>query len=411
MTNHAICLLALLAVGCAGAAKPAASQPPVEPVEPVPTASLVAADNRFGARLFGELFREEPGKNIFISPPSIALALAMAWNGAAGETRSAMATALGLEGVSPAEVNPANAARLAALRDGDAEVTLEVANSIWSRRGIPLAGDFVKTNRDYYGAEAAELDFGTPEAVATINRWVSDRTRGRIPGIISRLAPEDVMVLLNAVYFKGAWTDAFKPEFTRERDFTLAGGTKKPCPMMARSGDFQYRDGDGFQAARLAYGEGGYAMYLLLPAGGVGALVDRLAAGELGDWTGELAKRKGEVVLPRFRLEYAKRLNDVLRRLGMDIAFDPARADFRGMLGAEIDMPFFISEVMHKSFVEVNEEGTEAAAATAVTMTMTAMPVEQERFSLVCDRPFICLIRDDRSGAILFLGVVNDPTE
>ncbi|MFO7674807.1 MAG: serpin family protein [bacterium] len=411
MIRSATCLLAAaLVANCAGGArKPEVEDRPA--AGPVEMAKVVEVGNRFGLRLFEELVAEAPGANLFISPPSIALALAMAWNGARGETRAAMAEALGLGGLDPAEVNRASAALLAAFATGDDKVTLDIANSLWSRRGIPLAEEFVKTNADYYGARAAELDFGSPEAVRTINDWVSDRTRGRIPDIIGRLQPEDVLVLLNAVYFKGAWTDAFDPEFTREREFAAAGGAKKPWPMMARSAEFRYREGDGFQAVRLGYGAGDIAMYVLLPEGPPAGLAARLAPGEFARWAGELRMRRGEVVLPRFRLEYAKKLNDALKRVGMDIAFDPARADFHGMLGAEIDMPFFISEVMHKSFVEVSEEGTEAAAATSVTLTLTAMPVEEERFRMVCDRPFLYAIRDDRSGALLFAGVLNDPSE
>ncbi|HDR00290.1 MAG TPA: serpin family protein [candidate division WOR-3 bacterium] len=401
----------LLTAGCAASPRPVADQAEPDnepPAEPVPAELLVEAGNRFGIRLFGELYAEAPEKNVFISPPSIALALAMAWNGARGETREAMAAALDLAGLEPAGVGAGHAVLLAAMPTGEGDVTLEIANSLWSRRGFPFAERYLKTVAGQYDARLAELDFGSPEAVETINRWVRDRTRGRIEDIISRLNPDDVLVLLNAVYFKGAWTDAFEPGLTAEREFTGAAGKVQRGMMMARDGDFRYRAGDGFQMARLPYGEGDIAMYLLLPEQSGAPAADRLTAEEITRWAGEMRTMKGEVVLPRFKLEYARRLNDPLKRLGMDAAFDPARADFGGMVAPDAGFSLFISEVMHKSFVEVNEEGTEAAAATSVTVTLTSMPPREERFRMVCDRPFIYLIRDDRTGALLFLGVLNE---
>ncbi|MFO7639653.1 MAG: serpin family protein [bacterium] len=406
MCRAIILSVLLTAAGCAGSAKPAAEAEP--PAEPVPAERLVEAGNRFGIRLFTELREEAPEANLFISPPSIALALAMAWNGAQGETREAMAAALELAGLDPAGVSRANADLLEALRTGDEEVTLEIANSLWVRRGIPLGKEFVRVNAEHYEARLAELDFGSPEAVETINRWVSDRTRGRIPDIISRLNPDDVLVLLNAVYFKGAWTEAFEPGLTSEREFTSAAGATQRGPMMAKNGEFQYREADGFQAVRLPYGGGDIAMYVLLPGDDLAGLAGRLEPGEIERWAVEMRTMKGELVLPRFKLEYAQKLNEVLKRVGMEVAFDPARADFSGMVEPGANLALFISEVMHKSFVEVNEEGTEAAAATSVTVTLTAMPVQEERFRMVCDRPFIYLIRDDRTGALLFLGALNE---
>ena len=235
-----------LLTGCAGASRPASEQAGAEePVVPVPVERLVEAGNRFGGRLFAELYAEAPEKNLFVSPPSVALAMAMAMNGARGETRQAMAAALELTGLDPAGVGAGNAALLAGLPTGEGDVTLEIANSLWSRRGFPLAEEFVKANARDYDARLAELDFGRPEAVETINRWVRDRTRGRIEDIISRLSPDDVLVLLNAVYFKGAWTDAFEPGLTAEREFTSAAGKVQRGPMMAKDGELRYGETDG----------------------------------------------------------------------------------------------------------------------------------------------------------------------
>jgi serpin B len=362
-----------LVMGCAGtgtAATPPA-EPAPEPPDPALVGQLVRQDNRFGIELFQQLFQAEPGKNLFISPTSIAMALAMTWNGADGETRDAMALTLGFEGVAEPDVNKANRFLLESLRSADEDVQLEVANSNWGREGIPFSDEFKKTNSLSYRAK---------------------------------------MFLINAVYFKGRWTAEFDKKLTQDRDFHRADGSVKSHPMMRREDKYRYLETDDLQAIRLPYGEDRFALYVFLPGSeqGLAEFVDQLTPETLDDRLMRMHRRKGEIVLPKFKHEYEQNLNTVLGALGMDIAFDPGRADFYRMLDSPIDMAFYISEVLHKTFVEVNEEGTEAAAVTSVRMTLTALPPDED-FQMTVDRPFFYMIRDDESGAVLFMGVVTEP--
>jgi serpin B len=241
-----------------------------------------------------------------------------------------------------------------------------------------------------------------------------------------------VLLLINAVYFKGKWTEQFDKTLTSAQEFYLPSGSVKQHPMMRRKADYRYYAGEGFQLANLPYGDGRVSMLVFLPARrepeeptreqkgnvtsaylakAVSDLAERLTPANWQRWQDSMRTMEGDVVLPRFKLEYEKTLNKPLSDLGMEIAFDPARANFSRMLPAEIDMPFYISEVKHKSFVEVNEEGTEAAAVTSVKMTMTAMPVEKKTFTMTVDRPFLYAIVDHKSGAVLFLGAVFEPKQ
>lgn len=385
---------------------------PEDSIQMPAAARVASADNEFGVRLLRELCRTEPEQNVSISPLSVAMALGLTYNGARAETKQAMAQVLGLEGIDAPELAMDNAALLAALASADPKVVLEIANSLWARRGIPLAEPFIQASEAYYEAEVSELDFSDPEAPALVNDWVAHKTHGRIKKVLDRVRAEDVLFLLNAVYFKGAWTNAFDTKLTRERDFHLPGGRTISHPMMSQSGEYRYRRGDGFKAVSLPYGNGRVSMYVFLPDQGssLKTLVGRLKGATVEDWLGQMRLVPGDVVLPKLKLEYTRSLVKPLSTLGMAVAFDPAKADFEGMLPAPIDMPFYLNEVKHKTYVEVNEEGTEAAAVTEVGVALAAMPLEEERFAMVVDRPFLYLIQDNRTGAILFIGAVSDPT-
>src|SRR5499426_156435 len=222
--------------------------------------NLAAASNAFGFDLFQQLQRQGANKNVFFSPLSVSLALAMTYNGAAGETKKAMARALKIEGMNHSELNRASAELLKALKSADPKIELDIANSLWARGGMRFNEDFLARNRQYYGAEISTLDFNSPQSVATINRWVSDSTKGKISKIIDRIDPQQVMFLINAVYFKGQWQKRFEKTLTKEQPFHLLGGQQKPVPMMAQSGNYLYRRGDKFQAVSLPYGKGGVSL-------------------------------------------------------------------------------------------------------------------------------------------------------
>src|SRR5215813_8952725 len=248
---------------------------------------LVAANNRFGFELFNQLQLKDRGKNVFYSPLSVALALSMAYNGAAGETKEAMRRTLKTEGLGLDELNEASAALINSLRSSDPKVELAIANSLWARRGVKFIEDFLERNRQFFGAEVASLDFDAPSALTTINNWVSRNTESKIPSIINRIDPDHVMFLINAIYFKGQWEKKFKKELTKNEPFYPLSGPQKGVSMMSQSGDYQYYRGDKFQALRLFYGAKGASLDLFLPDknSSIDHILKRLSFEQCGECT------------------------------------------------------------------------------------------------------------------------------
>jgi serpin B len=366
----------------------------------------IIANASFAFKLFTELTKSNVEQNVFISPTSVALALAMVYNGARGETARALARTLELGEIGLEELNRANAALIESLRTLDPHVALTIANSLWAQQGITFAPDFLSRNQECYRAEIAALDFGDAQAAATINDWVKHNPGGKIETIVDQIDRSAIMVLINAIYFKGRWAKPFDPRRTRELPFTLPGGHRKQHPMMAQTGKFDYYAIQGFQAISLPYGAGRASMYIFLPEqrSSLRAFRRELSHKSWDTWLRHFRPAEGTLVLPRFKLAYESTLNDALKALGIGIAFDGRRADFSGMF-ADSKPSANIDEVKHKTFVEVNEEGTEAAAATAIGMIrMTMAP--QRNFSMIVDRPFFCAIRDNLTGALLFLGAM-----
>jgi len=374
-----------------------------------PEKALAAAQTSFGFKLFSNLTGEEPADNVFISPASVAFALAMTWNGAAGETREAMSRALELKGMDLDHVNQASLALKNTLQQADPTVQLHIANSLWAKKGLEFKPDFMDRNRRFFNAEVAALNFADPGSPATINDWVGRNTAGKITKIIERIDSNSILFLINAIYFKGRWTAEFKKELTTQRPFTPANGSPVQVPMMTQSGSFQYHETPEFQAISLPYGNRRWNMRIFLPTPGrtLPQFLKSLTPSNWDTWMRSFKKRDGDISLPRYRIEYEKALNDPLKSLGMDVAFDRSRADFSGMI--ETSERAYINQVKHKTFVEVNEEGTEAAAATSVGVSVTSFEPPSERFRMVVDRPFFCAIRDDQTGTILFLGAINNP--
>jgi serine protease inhibitor len=366
-------------------------------------ARVVAAQGDFGFRLFSELLEEEAG-NVVLSPFGLFLPLAVSYAGSCGETQKSMALALGLEGLGLCEVQEGHAALLESLREDDPGVLFHKACALWVRQGLPVREGFLSESRAYYGTEVESLDFTQPKALEAVNGWVREHTEGKIEQILERIDPETLLVVTSAVFFRGTWTVAFERDRTAPGPFFLPGGGKKTCPFMTRSGVYRYLKGEDFQAVAIPYGrEGRFKMYLFLPDPGVG-LEDFIRSLSWERWEAlvqRFREREGTVSLPRFRLAYgAKELRDVLKRLGMGPALVPG-ADFCNLLEGEA----YISSVVHQAFVEVNEEGTEASAASAVVVSRGM----GETFTLVANHPFFFAIRDDRTGALLFLGGVFDP--
>ncbi|WP_420615122.1 serpin family protein [Candidatus Palauibacter sp.] len=362
---------------------------------------LIAASNRFAFGLLAQANR--PGDNLFLSPLSASMALGMTMNGASGETWNQMRDALGFGSLAEEEINASYKSLLELLVGLDPSVETAIGNSVWTRQGFPVHAEFLDAVREAFGAEVAELDFANPSASTQINEWVRTATRGRIEDIVPKVIPSAVvMYLINAIYFKGSWTLQFDPSDTRAETFHLDDGSTRTVPLMNLRSDFPYQENDRFQAVDLPYGGRAFSMTVLLPHHGVSVddLAASLDAGEWEDIAAGFRDRDLQVSLPRFRMAYERTLNDDLHALGMVDAFSPA-ADFSRLSPAGV----WISEVKQKSWVDVNEEGTEAAAATVVTV------VESAGIELRADRPFLFFIRERLSGTILFAGKLATPPE
>ncbi|UCD24539.1 MAG: serpin family protein [Gemmatimonadota bacterium] len=385
----------------------------IGPIEDLPRAlsvaerQLIEADNRFAFGLFVQVNRQEGDKNIFISPLSVAMALGMTYNGAAGTTREAMQQVLELQGMDLQEVNESYRSLIELLRDLDPAVRFMIANSIWYRNTLTFEQEFLDLNRQYFDAEVSALDFGDPGSVDVINSWVQENTMDKIDRIVEPpIDPLTIMFLINAIYFKGDWTQQFDKDLTEDAPFTLKDGSLATVDMMSHDEEVPIRyavDGD-LQIVDLAYGGRAYSMTIVLPASAqdIDTVVAGLNQTQWNGWIAALDSTSRYISLPKFKLEYELSLNDVLKAMGMEIAFSDI-ADFTEMYGPG---GAYISKVKHKTFVDVNEEGTEAAAVTSVEISLTSigpMPI-------VVDRPFLFAIRENLSGAILFMGKIVDPS-
>lgn len=367
---------------------------------------LAAADGDFGFRLLNQLTKNQPTGNIFISPFSISEALMLTMNGAGGQTRADLANALGMSALTQDQVNAANSLLLPSLTNPDPQVQISIANALWAERGMPLNPKFVASSKNFYDADASTLDFASPDAAAIINAWVSRNTQGKIPTLVE---PSDLAgaaaVLTNAVYFHGKWQSQFSKTETQNGPFYVKKGSVKSVPLMLQEGRFSYLDNGTLQAINLPYGAGRMSLYVLLPKPGtdVSSAAQNLTQRNFSKWIGAMKPAQVKITLPRFKADYQARLKAPLIALGMGAAFAPT-ADFSpmGLKG------WYISEVIHKAVLDVDEQGTTAAAATGVIVTR-ALAVPNEPVEMRVDRPFICAIRDNSTGAILFAGVIRDP--
>lgn len=368
---------------------------------------LVSANTKFGFNLFSKLLVKDNNKNIFFSPSSIALALAMTYNGASGSTQESMGKALELQGMNLQQINSNYAELKASLENPDSQVTLNIANSLWADQNASLKPDFIQNNQDFYQAKLTNLNFADAGTPGIINNWVKENTQGKIEKIVENIDPDQVLFLLNAIYFKGSWTREFDQDKTAEFPFSLSSGEEKQHPMMSQSGDYKYYETEQFQAVNLPYGENGrVSFYVFLPKqnSNLKSFYQNLNAANWETWMSQFAKREGSVRLPRFKMDYEATLNDALSALGMEEAFSN-NANF-----SEMGNNLKISEVKHKTFVEVNEEGTEAAATTSVGIELTSATVpSQKPFKMIVNRPFFCAIRDNQTGSILFMGSIVEP--
>ena len=395
------CLAACSALGIKAMNKPNAAAVAADPG----VKAVAAANTDFGFRLLHTLDQSQPTGNVFFSPLSISSALTMTLNGAGGRTEQDMAKTLGLGAMSQDQVNKANGLLLPSLASPDPKVEVKIANALWAWRGVTLVPNFQERCHQFYDARAESLDFGSPEAVSTINNWVGENTEGKITHLVSQPdIASATAVLTNAIYFHGLWQTPFDKAATQSAPFMLAGGGEKMVPMMQQEGSFSYSETAEGQAVSLPYGDGRMSLYVLLPktARSAEALAKSL---DEKTWFARIAGMKPTsltVFLPRFKAEYSGHLRGPLSSLGMEAAFGHG-ADFRSMGLSDS----FIGDVIHKAVLDVDENGTTAAAATAVAVAAGAYLPPQTIMRV--DHPFFLAIRDNVTGTVLFEGVIRDP--
>ena len=367
--------------------------------------SLVNSSNKFGFDLFNEINKaEEQNKNIFVSPLSVSFALAMTYNGADNETKTAMEQALRLNGLTTDEINSSFKNIMNSLIGLDPKVTLDIANSIWYRENFHVEQNFIDVNKNYYNAEVNALDFASPQALDIINNWVASNTNNKIKTIINELSDQTVMILINAIYFKGNWKYKFEKDATETRPFYPADGTTKNVLMMQQEGNFNCMSNELFKAIELPYGDEKFSMLIMLPNHDktTNDIINELNDNNWNYWLNSFEKTEDiNVILPKFKFKYDKKLNDILKILGMEIAFS-ANADFSKINPLE---NLSISRVLHKTYVDVNEEGTEAAAVTAVVMDNCVGTANMFN----ANKPFVFAIKEKSTNSIIFIGRLANP--
>lgn len=377
---------------------------------------VVKANNDLGMKMFSRLAAGEAGKNMMISPLSISIAMAMVTNGATGENLDEMKEVLGFGEMELPDVNEQFAQLIASLVEADKDLVLEIADSVWMDDVFApdVKQDFVDVLTEFYDAAFFTEDFQDEATVGKINSWVSEKTHEKIDKVIDEIGPNTIMYLINAVYFKAAWTTSFDKESTYEGTFMLSDGSEGKADYMGFSYDQEvpdfysyssdWGDENGYSVVRLPYGRGVFAFYGIVPTydnkSNIDDFIAKIAENGFDSYISQLEERSFPVQLPKYKFAYEKSLVDVFKSLGMEKAF----AEGALMNIAEEPHAPFISDIYHKTFVEVNEEGTEAAAVTVVEVGENAMPS-----GFYANRPFVFVIRDDRTGSILFIGKVENP--
>ena len=372
------------------------------------SAKLIDADNAFGLEIFQKIRTASTNENLMISPLSISVALAMAYNGADTQTKTEMESAMKLAGLSTSEINGSYKMLIDALKSLDKDVTFEIANAIYYAKGFSVKSGFLDIIKTVYKAEISALDFSSSSAVSTINNWVAAKTHDKIKSIIDQLNPLDRMVLLNAIYFNGTWTKKFDKDGTHNLTFTKTNGSFMEVPMMNKTDSLKYTSNSLFRAVKLPYGKGQYNMIVVLPADGKNSR-DVISKFNAPNWTGWMEsfelKPNVEVTMPRFKFVFDSGLIEVLKLMGMHKAFQATIADFSKI--SDIDL--YISDIRHKSFIDVNETGTEAAAVTSITFTTTSIGNEPPKIQFFVNKPFVFAITEKDTNVILFIGEVNYP--
>jgi serpin B len=362
----------------------------------------------FGMDFLASVLAEQPDKdNVVISPLSLNMALAMVWNGAAGDTRTAIQKAMGMSDYQPEEVNAYFKKLKEALLKTDPTTKLALANSIWAKKGFPFKESFFDVNRQWYDAKISELDFSDPKSVGTINQWCADNTNGLIKKMIDKIPGDMVMYLMNALYFKGTWAEVceFQKNDTKDADFRKENGETVKVKMMNQMSNQPYYNDENLSLTSLPYGNGAFRMVFVLPNDGVSfnEMVEQLQTPEYLTYCLNMARTYAvNLFIPKFQIEYEIDLKQPLSTMGMGIAFTDF-ADFSGMSANSL----LISEAKQKTYIKVDEEGTEAAAVTSIGMELTSNPPPPQQVTFRAERPFMFLIQEKSSGVVLFVGKIG----
>lgn len=371
---------------------------------------IVSSNNELGFNILTKIDADEQN-NLFISPTSLMMALSMVYNGADGVTKKEIAQALQLDHIDRDDLNKANASFVTKLYKDTNQVTINVANSIWLNEDYHFQDMFLQNNQDYYNAEVKEIDVFDSKSAKFINDWVKKSTNNKIDAIVEEPLDENLLAfLINAIYFNGQWTYEFDKKKTNVDHFHLLDGSTKDVSFMSLQEELLYLESDDFQAIKLPYGNGEMSMNIFLPREGLTfeQFKEMLTNANWKKWNSEFQEKEGTIILPKFTLTYETSLNRALVELGINEAFDEHHADFSKMI--KEDEQIFISDVKQKTFIEVNEKGTEAAATTSVEIKLTSAPVDGP-FYMEVNRPFFFTITDEETDAIIFMGLLSDPQE
>ncbi len=383
------------------------------PTEPVPInltgdqLALVESGNSFAFDIFNRVLRSAgEGENVMISPLSISYALSMTLNGADGTTRDSIIKALRLDGITVDAVNTSFKDLTGALLSVDKRVLMSIANSVWTENDFVVKQSFIDILTEYYKAESKSFDINDASAPAKINAWIEDKTNGLIKNMVDKLEDNAVMLLINAIYFKGKWSSEFDKSKTVPMPFYKSSGSSSDVPMMKQETEYKVFKGAGFVLAEFPYGQGNFVMDVILPDDGnmLETILPSVNDAGFTSWISQLNKRKIDLSFPKFKYGFKIKLKDILTDMGMGIAFNDG-ADFSNI--SEL-YNLLINEVTHQSFIETNEEGTEAAAATVVEIGVTSAPPSP--IVLTLDHPFFYVIREITTNSIIFMGKVADPS-
>ncbi len=395
--------LALIATGCDGSAS---GPDDLEPVRAFTQTELQvsAANTRFGLDLLSRVHRSAQEPNVLLSPLSASMALGMTLNGARASTWDAMRSTLGFGGLTEAEINEAYRGLIAQLRARDPKVEFTLANSVWHENTFSVEQPFLQALRTYFDAEVSALDFRSAAAPGIISKWAEDRTGGRIRNLIQSIHPLEVMFLVNAVYFKAPWSAPFETSATAPAAFTRLDGKTVQVPTMTADQTRPFFRDEAVEAVELLYADSAFGMVVLVPGRGrtLDDLIASLSPARWQAWMDRLTPGRLMLRMPKFRFDFSTLLNQPLADMGMAVAFQAFVADFGRITRTRNDL--YISRVQQKTFIDVHERGTEAAAATAVGIGVTSLPP-----SIVVDRPFLFAIRERSSGTLLFAGRVGSP--